>query len=855
MAVPSFYSQGDPLFSDAGPSDGLSWQIPGDEGCSGPGLDCSIILHEANTGWWFAPAVTNCQGDCPGAPSYPPVPLSAVLCQQAWLEEVSIQLGHLPQLGDVFPAWALSQALIDPTLHFNIDGAMVVCGLAWVKVPITITPHTCPKGFHWDASLQKCVPTPKPPPAKCPPGYTWDATTGKCVLIMTVNPEQPDQDEFQDCCDETQVALANLASLISKLGTGGGPDWVCCANIVHAIGAVATELTAIAAKITPSTGAGTPVDLRQIERALATIAAELGALGGTTGHPVNVHIDNPAPLVDVKVDAPPTDVSGITKALTEANTLQDIPQDIIDQLVREGAMSAEMGQLVQGAAAARVRSTSAISDVMSLLDKLYKHFGGGPSPTFPSKETLSSTIAKGTSALFEATFKASGAVFSPIVNGILNAHNSEIATMRNIAPCGERAPAVKLLTEAIGAAVAAHFASVAVEAVYPTKNLGFEKIADLIAAIAGIEDIIGGLIGVEIKQLVAIPHTYCINEQGRTILPGMGDAAGLHARGLITAAQADQLLAFNGLSAQYAPPTLTGAYSGISARQLIRLFATGLFSPADIQDELTFAGMRPASQHRYQLVAPYLATASERNQLRAALEAEYSAGLMTDAELTGAIDSAEHNTDRDSLILDRVHAQEITAIAKALEAEYGTQYTAGLIPHDVYTAHLLGMGLQQWKVDALAGIIDAKRAATLARQMAAAERALEKETAAKERQAAMQAYADGHISQPILVATLVSTGLTIQQASAWSTIAVLKKQGSLRWIYGLQLQPAAATLLKERVAALNEQLVKGYITAPQYVAHLEALQIPAHWVNGLLAKGEATIAKTKGGALLNVQTS
>lgn len=686
-----------------------------------------------------------------------------------------------------------------------------------------------------------------PPPTKqptCPPGQHWDGT--KCVPDTTktvLPPGDPENDEFMDCCDETLAAIANLQSAIEGQNAGTTSD--CCNQVTSALAGIGTQLSAIAIELQNKTAGGDP--LARIIPALDGIGNALTSLVRDAKPPIHIVLDNPPAPATVTVNAPPPDLKPLVDALTKLDDLQDVPQDIINQLVKEGAMSAEMGQLVQGAAVARVRSTSSISAVLNTLDKLNKYFGGGPAPSLPSKESVSSTISKGTTALFEATFKASSAVFSPVINGILTAHNNEIATMKNVAPCQEKAPATKLLTEAIGASIAAHFASVAVESVYPTKNLGFEKISELIAAIAGIEDIIGGLIGVEIQQLVATPHRYCVNEQGRTILPGMGDAASLHARGLITTAQANQLAGYNGLAQQYTQPTLEAAYSGISARQLIRLFATGLFSPADIQDELNFAGMRPASQHRYQLVAPYLATNPERTQLRSQLESEFGAGLMTEGELIAAIDSAEQNTNRDSLILDRVRSKERVEIATQLEKEYTAQYIGSLIDHAMYVQNLTGMGLQQWKVDGLAGIADARKAATLQRQMLAEEKAVTRATQVAERKTSMTAYQDGYTTEPGLLAALLASGLTAQQAAAWVTLANLKKAGSLRWVYGLQLQPAQATLLKERVSALTTQLEKGYINAFTYVAGLDALKLPGHWVNALLAKAEATIAASKGG--------
>lgn len=709
-------------------------------------------------------------------------------------------------------------------------------------------------------------PPPPPQTPTCPPGQHWDGT--KCVPDTTpvkTQPSDPFQDEFMDCCDETLAAIANLQSAIQGQNAGGASD--CCTQVTSALAGIGTQLSAIAIELQNKTAGGDP--LGRIIPALDGIGNALTSLVRDAKPPIHIVLDNPPAPATVTVNAPPPDLKPLADALTSIVNEGDVPPPIIQQLIADGYIETKYSGMLQGSPWSHVMSVvnslthsrlyqkwfaaeMAAAKDDPLLGPVYtKHvLGVGKDATDIKSLTTSDFVNFTTDAIaavFEKVFGASKTIFSPIVNGILTAHNAEIAKLRNVAPCSEKNTATALLTEAIGAGIAAHMASAAAEATSPIHELGIGHVGEIIAAVAGVEDIIKGIIGVEISQLVAIPHRYCINEQGRTILPGMGEAASLHARGLITTTQANQLAGYNGLAQQYTQPTLEAAYSGISARQLIRLFATGLFSPADIQDELNFAGMRPASQHRYQLVAPYLATNPERTQLRSQLESEFGAGLMTEGELIAAIDSAEQNTNRDSLILDRVRSKERVEIATQLEKEYTAQYIGSLIDHAMYVQNLTGMGLQQWKVDGLAGIADARKAATLQRQMLAEEKAVTRATQAAERKTSMAAYQDGYTTEPGLLAALLASGLTAQQAAAWVTLANLKKAGSLRWVYGLQLQPAQATLLKERVSALTTQLEKGYINAFTYVAGLDALKLPGHWVNALLAKAEATIAASKGG--------
>lgn len=854
MAIPNFYSTQDALFNDLGPSDGLTWQIPQGAGCGAPGTseNCSVILREANTGWWFAPNVAACIGDCVGQPSNPPVPLSGVLCRQIWINEITVQLGHLPTLGDVFPAWALSQALIDPTLHFNITDAQIVCSVNWFTVPINLTLRQCPKGYYYDTTTKSCQPVTNPQPQKCPPGYYWDVTQGKCVQNPIGPQPNPEQDEFQDCCDETQAALTQIENLISNLQLGGGTDATCCTNVVAAIGLIAQQLAAIA-KLIPTGGtAGGPVDLSKIIAPLNAIAGDLHTLAVNGAPPLHIVVDNFPTTTGG--GGPPVDLTEVIKQLTRVADEGDVQQTVLNYLTSNGFMTGADAQVISGARWSdalvgifRTYGWRAVEWVHSTIGITWT--GAGYTLDFAK---FTQALPQAFASAVNAALSAGGAPLYPEVKGIIDGVVMQLRPAGAPVPGDSKVDGDLLVSKTLAPALIINALS------WLFGFLGWEvseqlrEYVEIATTLTGFEEVRE----VKLGQMMQAGPIAAARLQAQNLyrqnIPGSGEAASWAARRLVPPAAANRIMAWSGIHDQYQPAILNAAYSGMSARQLVRLSATGLFNAADIQDELNFDGMRPASQHRYQLALPYLATEPQRNQLRSQLESEYEAGLLSLDELIGQIDSADHLLDRDKLIVNRVNSKVAMDIATALEREYSTMYQAGLIDHNMYAANLAGIGLQQWKIDALVGVGDARRAATLQRQLLADERALVRATAAKERQAAMLGYSTGTLSAPALLAALVATGLTAQQAGAWTAIAALKKEGNLRWIYGLQLQPAQATLLKERVSALTTQVEKGYITPQEYVKALDALKIPAHWVNGLLAKAEATIAKTKGGALVQV---
>jgi hypothetical protein len=73
-------------------------------------------------------------------------------------------------------------------------------------------------------------------------------------------------------------------------------------------------------------------------------------------------------------------------------------------------------------------------------------------------------------------------------------------------------------------------------------------------------------------------------------------------------------------------------------------------------------------------------------------------------------------------------------------------------------------------------------------------------------------------------------------------------------LYGRQLSPGDATLLRQRVAALTDQRKRLQITDPQYHDQLAALGIADPWINALRATADAMITPKTSAFEIPVQT-
>lgn len=155
---------------------------------------------------------------------------------------------------------------------------------SYLKLPPPSTqppppPPTCPPGYHYDPTLNQCVPdnAPPPPPGQppCPP-FTQ---LPDCLPIEP--PPSPDNDTPADLMAALNYWLQIIAIYLMNLfqaiafapssgggsGGGGNPDPVTCQQLTGLVGNVTTELAAIATAIEaePSGGGGQPVDLSHVD--------------------------------------------------------------------------------------------------------------------------------------------------------------------------------------------------------------------------------------------------------------------------------------------------------------------------------------------------------------------------------------------------------------------------------------------------------------------------------------------------------------------------------------------------------------------------------------------------------------
>jgi len=713
--------------------------------------------------------------------------------------------------------------------------------------------QVCPPGTHWDPATETCVADtiPLPPPIFGPPPPPPPP--------VAIGQPDPYGDEItQTLCAQMAANAAAIVAAINALSQAQpGPNQdQCCANLVTAIGGIVNMLGLIFNLLSGKLGApGAPLDLTQIVTELTAMAASLNALATAPAMdlaPLTVAINDVARAI---ASAAPADVSGIVKALNTIADQGDVDQPILDAMQQQGFITPSDLQVLQG-----IKWSDAISYFIGgapirFVIKMMTEIGADEVSAVNSILNFAAPGINWAEQKVQDALSAQRNLLLVPIKAILDKVKSAVRPAGPVTLFNTSTNADQALADVATTMLDLKLMQTLIALFREGAGEQLEHLSERVLAIVGLEEIREVQLGPLVAYGMGRQAEHNAKATFMQELPGVGEVSNWLARGLIDKPTAETIMKFNGRHTDVYPVTAAAAQHGMSPRIMLRLIDTGLFTAAEIADELTFSGMRPTSQHRMIVAAGYLFTQPQRHQLQAAYEAEYRAGLLDQAELFNLLDAADHNTVRNDLILRRVNSEILIDETKLLIAEYAQLFKGGVWTDTQYRAQLAGLGLQQWKIDLEAGKAEAAaNVATFKKNLAAAA-ALERATVAEERKAAMEGFKSGALNASSLAAALALTGLTPTQSAAWVSLAALQQSGALRWIYGLLRSPAEAGLLRARVSALADQRKRLQIDDPAFVGALQAMGIPDRYINALRAATDALITPKTAAVTIPVQTA
>jgi hypothetical protein len=733
-----------------------------------------------------------------------------------------------------------------------------------------ISLNCCPDGYVFDAAARTCVLKPvvvnPPPPSKPPPPPPAPPPVDAGGDELTVN---------FSLLFQYLIQLTELIKVLTQPQPGTSAE-TCCTHIIAALVSLTKVVQQIGVKL-GQPGAPPPpaVDLSAVLTELQCVCTNLTAISQSSASVANDLGPGLQSIADAIVKG--TDVRSIVEQLKKANELQDVDKTILRQMLLDKIIPGQYSAALQGSPASWVHAILQAAAEFSPIIGFLEHLAGDDADLVAGERkatqlvnAIAARFAKNVKAVgsmptggppsdlaagFKAFLKASDTLLRPIVKPLID------GLAASLLPSGGKLPEIgQIGVEAAGpVAAATGIALTAGIAAWALSFAGIDEgeslthIAELIAGAIGWEE----LRDVEIRPLVqyGIERVAQFNAKRvfRQELPGVETLGALAARGLLPIDRYGQLAPLTGIPTELQGAVLEASEQGLAPFILLRLANTGLFTQSDLVDEMTFKGLRPASQHRILLAAPFLASQKERDALRATLEKAYAGGLFTDVDFTTRIGALEQETDRARLMLERGRIERGLFVLKEIENAYETEFLAGITDAPTYQSKLQGLGLQLDYVTGIMAKAEAHANARLLRQAAASERALQKATHAAERRAALEQFRTGTLNEAGLSAALVATGLTPIQVEAWVVQAAGQRVGTLQRVFGLQLSPPEAKLLRQRVADLTKQRELQMLSDSQYVQGLQALKIPPTWVNALRAGANAAL-KPKTAAILTPVT-
>lgn len=469
--------------------------------------------------------------------------------------------------------------------------------------------------------------------------------------------------------------------------------------------------------------------------------------------------------------------------------------------------------------------------------------------------------------LLALEFDVSGKAFKPITDAVLDVHKKLLAPLADVKPGDEEATASNLLTQAIGAGVGAHFAAVAAETLYPTKNLGVPMLAAIMSEIAGFGEIMGGIIGPEMKALVELPHTYSTNARARSLLPSLGQVLQMFARRKIDEATADELLGFAGLSRDYVTAMKEFGYRPISPFILSAGFTNADIDQNQLRQAVENNGLTPSDTDLTIQVVNIRSLQSVRQEYVKAAVSAAEKGVISLDELDQVLDEAKYGQEAKLLTHKSVLLAQRESIAAATERDVISELEGGEIDAATASGQMSAAGIQDWRVQLTVSLGAAKAALKEALREQAEGRKLAKQTQLATNKALQAQFDDGVLDAPALTAGLTTalaayiTDLTgfgatpaeilMEEKLGTALIAAQVSQaeatrlGRPRLVYRKLLDPAAAQLLTARVEALKEAVIRTDLTPDDALTQLidlgidqaEALALSNRWRYQVGGKG------------------
>lgn len=399
------------------------------------------------------------------------------------------------------------------------------------------------------------------------------------------------------------------------------------------------------------------------------------------------------------------------------------------------------------------------------------------------------------------------------------------------------------MADAFGLGLASFGVSAAFEAIFPEKLNVLNGVGPVLATMAGFAEVTDAAIGPLMQAAIKKPATYDLQSKFRPNLPAEMAVSILYSRGLIDRTRAVTLMQFHGYSDTDIDVLLASAFRPLSPMIMQRALLTGALDDSEIADSLKYAGYRDVDIERMKRVARELALAPYKQKLLVDLERSYAEGDIPASQFDEELTALHLPDGADELVRKTVEYRKLTQLLDIYRKGVSTGYRFGVITDADYVPTLERGGIAEQ--DANSRYFH-DTMGKQGREHQAEQRAAARQADRQRREAirlAEDQYLAGSINEASLAAALALAGVPAAEVALLTALAITRRNGRLRLTFGLMLEPDKALELREKVAALKEQVTKKLVLSADALAQLKGFGIPDANANALISQWAAQAYK------------
>ncbi len=714
---------------------------------------------------------------------------------------------------------------------------------------------------------------------QCPPGYSWNPQTERCEPNVTIPIQPPSgsggSNQFLDAlqtfckqCLEPEIAapLGALAdTLVAALGPGS-PILAMATALLTLANQLGPEIPLLGTILPNLIGALTNLDLAALVSATDSIRAQIE-----------------------------TCCTEIRTALAQQLAAGDVPQPIIDEMIKEGSMSPALGQLASGAPWAHV--------ISALIGSIAKYLGGELGDATHGIGLLTQNLiepwarkllsfVESVADQFLDTAKNNAGAFGPKLNTLIQSILKEAASLETTIPRDVFDAVVQL-----GGLSAATTPDEIEVAAFSMFGLAF-GVGQLIHLLSGIASFLGYpmssvwannasllvdlLAFDEIKAAIHDPFFKAAIESKssqhflsvhRPYPLSLGEASMAFGRREIPDVEFERLAALAGKQAASMPSIKKLAYHPIPPFILGSAFVdqpiphaalTGALQRGQI-DPQDFAMLSTALENR--------SVQTLRNAVITESTTAAKAGFLSLADLDQNVNAAFATLNVNSLLHISATIGQLSEIATTTLRAALAELRTGTLSTEAAKALMTAAGIQDWRINVEVTLGAAQAAAAAARKAEAQELTFARKSFAQTLTTLGLQFLDGNINALAFTAeaeaalvTFIAVAREIGeadtalanesaqgQAMIASRLALLEAQqaGRAIMVFGLLLDRKQAFVLRARVSALEEATIRTDITPEQAhqslldlgIGPLEATALVDRWKLQDYPKGSAPLGK------------